>query len=180
VRAAVAGRLVLSRLAVSSPVAALERLLELGAERGPLTATLSCVVAQRVVQRICADCREPYYAGGSDLSELGRSPEEAGRRLLARGSGCVACAGTGFRGRIAIFEVLSVTDEIRTLFANGASAADIERAAVSAGMKTFRDQCVSLCLEGVTTVSELRRISAHEPEPGATTIPDSDPGDDED
>jgi type II secretory ATPase GspE/PulE/Tfp pilus assembly ATPase PilB-like protein len=155
-------------------------LLELGVERGPLTATLSCVVAQRVVQRICADCREPYYAGASELSELGRSPKEAGRRLLARGSGCVACGGSGFRGRVAIFEVLPVTDEIRTLFANGASAKEIERAAVAGGMQTFRDQCVHLCLEGVTTVSELQRVCAGQPEPdAATTAPDPDPGVDE-
>lgn len=172
VRAAVAGRLVLSRLAVSSPLTAFERLLELGVERGPLSATLSCVVAQRVVHRICADCREPYYAGSAELSELGRSADEAGRRLLARGSGCVACAGTGYRGRVAVFEVLRVTDEIRSLLAGDSSAAEIERAAVSAGMQTFRDQCVHLCLEGVTTVSELRRISSPQLE---ITAP-ADPG----
>jgi len=180
VRAAVAGRLVLTYLGVSTPAAALERLLELGAERGPLAATLACVVAQRLVHRICADCREPYYPSADELAELGRSPEEAGRRLLARGSGCVACGGTGFRGRVAVFEILSVTDEIRSSLASGTSAEEIERMAVSAGMRTFRDQCVRLCLEGVTTVSELRRVTAEQPEAAFTATPDPAPYADED
>ena len=175
VRAAVAGRLVLTRLGVSTPAGALDRLLELGAERGPLAATLACVVAQRLVHRICADCREPYYGSAEELAELGRSPEEAGRRLLARGSGCVACGGTGFRGRVAVFEILSVTDELRTRLADGTAADEIERMAVASGMQTFRDQCVSLCLEGVTTVSELRRVTSEQPEPAFTAPPDPAP-----
>ncbi len=180
VRAAVAGRLVLTRLGVSTPASALERLLELGAERGPLAATLACVVAQRLVHRICADCREPYYPSADELAELGRSPQEAGRRLLARGSGCVACGGTGFRGRVAVFEILSLTDEIRAGLANGTAADEIERMAVSSGMQTFGDQCVRLCLEGVTTVSELRRVTSEHPELASTATPDPVPFADED
>ncbi len=176
VRAAVSGRLVLSRLAVRSPAAAPERLFDLGAERGPVTATLSCVVAQRLVRRICPDCREPYYASADELAELGRSSEEAGRRLLARGSGCVACGGTGFRGRVAIFEVLSVSDEIRSLLASGATTGEIEHAAVAAGMQTFRDEGVRLVLEGITTVSELQRVLTDDMDADATAFPeDPDP-----
>ena len=172
VRAAVSGRLVLSCLDAPSPASTLERLFELGADRGSLAATLSCVVAQHLVQRICEDCREPYYATSPELDELGRSPEEAGRRLLARGSGCVACGGTGSRGCVAIFEVLAVTDEIRGRIANGTPGGEIVRTAVSAGMQTFRDQCVRLCLEGMTTVSELQQIAAAQPETWFTTTPD--------
>src|SRR5262249_38126515 len=114
-----------------------------------------------------------------ELAELGRSTEEAGRRLLARGSGCVACGGTGFRGRIAVFEVLAVTDEVRSLLSNGASSAEIGRAAVAAGMRTLRDEGVRLCLEGVTTVSELQRISADHTDLAASA-PDPAPDFDED
>jgi type IV pilus assembly protein PilB len=170
VRAAVSGRLVLSRVRVGSLVDVLERLSELGVDRGTVAATLRAVLVQRLVQRICEDCREPYYASEAELAVLERPREEAGRRLLARGSGCVACAGTGFRGQVAIFELLSVTDEIRELLAGGAAAGEIEHAAVSSGMRTFRSEGIRLCLEGLTSVSELQRLTSGEPEPETATV----------
>jgi type IV pilus assembly protein PilB len=156
--AALAGRLVLTALHAGDAAAAVRRLRDLGVERGLLGATLTCVVAQRLVRRICADCRESYYASAADLAELEREPEEAGRRLLARGNGCDACGGTGFKGRAAIFEALAVSDEVRELVARGASAAEIEQAAISAGMRTLRADGIRLCLEGITTAAELRRV----------------------
>ena len=78
--------------------------------------------------------------------------------MLARGRGCEACDGTGFHGRVGIFEVLTVTDEIRALVDEGASAKKIHRAAVTAGMRTLHEEGVRLCLEGVTTVGEVQRI----------------------
>jgi type IV pilus assembly protein PilB len=173
-RAAVSGRLVLSRLHVTTPGAASDRLVELGVDRGAVSATLSCVVGQRLLRRICPDCREPYYPTAEELAELGRPSEEVGRRLLARGGGCVACGGTGLRGRIAIFEVLSVTDEIRDLIASGVSSVEVERVAVSEGMPRFRDEAIRLCLEGETTVSELRSLVQNGVEPAASWDPDSD------
>jgi type II secretory ATPase GspE/PulE/Tfp pilus assembly ATPase PilB-like protein len=179
-RAAVSGRLVLSRLHVTTPGAASDRLVELGVDRGAVSATLSCVVGQRLLRRICPDCREPYYPTAEELAELGRPSEEVGRRLLARGGGCVACGGTGLRGRIAIFEVLSVTDEIRNLIASGVSSVEVEQVAVSEGMPRFRDEAIRLCLEGETTVSELRSLVQNGVEPAASWDPDSDlPGADE-
>ena len=156
-QAAFAGRHVISALRASSVAAAIRRLARMGIEPSVLGGALTCVVSQRLVRQVCADCRETYYAAESELVELGL-PEGDGPRLLARGRGCAACAGTGFRGRVGIFEVLSVTDEVRALVSDGASAKKIHRTAVASGMRTLHQDGVRLCLEGVTTVAEVQRV----------------------
>lgn len=155
---ALAGRHVLSTLRAPSAAAAIRRLLDLGLEPSSLCDALTCVVAQRLVRRVCLDCRETYYATESELAELGQPLEDTGPRLLARGRGCQSCDGTGFRGRAGIFEVLSVTDEIRALVADDASTKKLHRAALADGMRTLREDGVRLCLEGVTTAAELQRV----------------------
>ena len=157
-QAALAGRHVLSALRVSSAAAAIRRLVDMGLEPSVVGGALTCVVAQRLVRRVCADCRETYYATEPELAELGQPLEGNGPRLLARGRGCETCDGTGFRGRIGIFEVIRVTEEIRALVNDGASVKKIHRAAVAAGMQTLREDGVRLCLEGVTTAAEIQRI----------------------
>ena len=129
----------------------------MGIEPSVLGGALTCVVSQRLVRRVCADCRETYYAADLELVDLGL-PEGDGPRLLARGRGCAVCAGTGFRGRVGIFEVLSVTDEFRALVSDGASAKKIHRTAVASGMRTLHQDGARLCLEGVTTVAEVQRV----------------------
>ena len=175
--AARSGRFVLAALHSEDATSAFRRLVDLGLEPDVVASTVSCVVAQRLIRRVCPDCRESYYATAADLAELDREPEEAGRRLLARGTGCDSCAGTGFKGRAAIFEALIVTDEIRELVARRASAAELERAAAAAGMRSMRDDGVRLCLEGVTTAAELRRV-VRDVTPRAPATPE-DPREDE-
>ena len=119
---------------------------------------MTCVVAQRLVRRICTNCRETYYAQETDLAELGRPDEEAGRRLLARGRGCDRCGGTGYRGRIGLFEILPVTPDVRAVVAEGASAEEIQRLAVATGMETLEEAGARLCLDGITTAAEIRRV----------------------
>ena len=155
---ALAGRHVLSALRAPSAASAIRRLLDLGLESSALCDALTCVVAQRLVRRICPDCRETYYATQSELAELGQPLEDTGPRLLARGRGCRSCDGTGFRGRVGIFEVLRVTDEISALVADDASTKKLHRAALAGGMRALREDGVRLCLEGVTTSAELQRV----------------------
>ena len=157
-QAALAGRHVLSAVRVPSAATAIRHLTDMGLEPSVLGGALTCVVAQRLVRRVCAGCRETYYASESELAELGQPLEDSGPRLLARGRGCEACDGTGFRGRVGIFEVLTLTDEIHALVSDGASTKTIHRAAVAAGMRTLRDDGIRLCLEGVTTAAEVQRI----------------------
>ncbi|MEX0850172.1 MAG: ATPase, T2SS/T4P/T4SS family [Gaiellaceae bacterium] len=157
VRAAMTGHLVLSTLHTQTAAAAIQRLADMGMEPGLVGATLTCLVAQRLARRVCPDCREMYEASAEELAELGR-PGESGR-MLARGIGCAACGNTGFRGRVGLYEVLPLTEDIRTLIADRASSTEIQRAAVAGGMRTLREDGVRLSLEGVTTASEIRRVA---------------------
>lgn len=158
-RAALAGRLVLTTLDAESAAAGVRRLLDLGLEPGSLALALAGVVAQRLVLGVCVDCRFSYYASAAELSELGRPPEELGRRLLGRGHGCAACSGTGFSSDVGVFEVLPLSEQVRTLVSVGASASEIEEAGVAAGMRTLLEDAVELCLEGVTRPAEVRHAA---------------------
>jgi type IV pilus assembly protein PilB len=159
VRAAMTDSLVLAGLQAPTAVAGIRRLLELGIEPGLLAATLTCVVAQRLVRRLCSDCRETYYATEVDLVELGRPAIGEGPRLLARSRGCGTCDDTGYSGRVGLFEVLPLTGDVNSLVAKAASPPKIERAALAAGMRTVREEAIRLCLDGVTTPAEVRRVT---------------------
>ena len=158
-RAAATRCLVLTTVEAGTATSALERLVALGIEPTLLAETLTALVSQRLVHRICEDCRETFYATDDDLLELDRPSDETGRRLLARGRGCPTCADTGYRGRAAIFELLPLTADVRKLLAKGAPMRKIERAAVEAGMQTLRDDGVRLCLDGITTAAEVQRVT---------------------
>jgi type II secretory ATPase GspE/PulE/Tfp pilus assembly ATPase PilB-like protein len=157
--AARSDRLVLAALEAPTASSGVVRLAELGVEPHLLSSTLSCVVAQHLARRICPDCRETYYASAEEVLALGRPEEESGRRLLARGRGCVSCEGTGYRGFVAVFELLALSDRIRDLIAVGAPAARIRDAAVEDGMTTLRDAAVGLCLDGVTSAAEVLQVA---------------------
>jgi len=150
--------LVLGVLRAGTAAAATRRLTDMGVDARLLGSALVCVLAQRLVRRICSDCREGYYATPDELRELGRPAEEASPRLLARGRGCSTCGASGFRGRVGIFEFLPLTEEVRRLVVDGASTAEIQAAAVAAGMRTLREDGIRLCLEGVTTAAEVQRV----------------------
>jgi type IV pilus assembly protein PilB len=155
VRAAMTGHLVLSTLHTQTAASAVQRLTDMGIEPGLLAATLTCLVSQRLARRVCQDCRESYTAPAEELADLGR---KSGKVTLERGRGCPACGGTGYRGRVGLFEVLSFTDEIRELVAARTPTTEIHRTAVAGGMRTLRDDAVRLCLEGITTPAEIRRV----------------------
>jgi type IV pilus assembly protein PilB len=157
IRAAMTGHLVLSTIHTQTAAGAIKRLEDMGMEPGLVGATLTCLIAQRLLRRVCPDCRETYEATREELAELGR-PLEFGR-ILARGEGCTACGGTGYRGRVGLYEVLPLTDDIRTLIADRGTTGQIHRAAVEAGMRTLRDDGIRLALEGVTTPAEIRRVA---------------------
>ena len=154
-RGARAERTVLVSLEARDAASAVGRLSSLGVDPRLLASTLSCVVAQSLVRRVCADCRETYYASAEEIESLGRPVEEAGRRLLARGRGCTSCKGTGYQGWTAVFESLPLTEEVRLLLERGAGTDAVLEAAVAAGMPTLRDEAVGLCLDGATTPAEV-------------------------
>ena len=135
IRAAMTGHLVCSTLHSQTAASAVRRLTDMDVEPGLLAATLTCLVAQRLARRVCLDCKESYRATKADLVALGRPSERVGRRHLTRGAGCTACGGTGYKGRVALFEVITFTDELRELVAGGASTVEIHRRAVASGMR---------------------------------------------
>jgi type IV pilus assembly protein PilB len=154
--AGMTGHLVLAALHAHDAAGAVARLRDLGVEPGLLATSVNCVIAQRLARRLCGDCREPYWPTDEQLGRLGLLGHK-GRVFFHRAKGCDSCGGTGYRGRVAIFEAMLVTPELRRLL--GASADELRAAAVRAGMTTLRQEGVRLCLEGVSSLEEIERIT---------------------
>jgi general secretion pathway protein E len=160
VQASLTGHLVLSTLHTNDAASAISRLLDMGVEDYLLTATMTGVVAQRLVRTLCPNCRQPYAAMPELVAELRLDRFVAnGEVTLFHSSGCKACGGTGFRGRSCILEFLPVTDAIRKLVLNRADARDIQRAAIEGGMRTMYQHGVVKALAGATSLEEVMRVT---------------------
>ena len=161
VQAALTGHLVFSTLHTNDAPGALTRLQDMGAEPYLLSSVLEGVVAQRLVRRICAQCRVPYEPSPADLLALGLT--DGGGHRLYRGAGCEACRGTGYKGRTGIYELLIVTEDVRGLILKKASAGEIRRHAVEhGGLVTLREDGWTKARAGVTTIEELLRLTQEE------------------
>jgi type IV pilus assembly protein PilB len=156
-RAAMTGHLVLTTLHAQTAAAAIQRLIDIDVDHGIIATSVNCFVAQRLVRRVCQACAEPYRPEGADLELLTASGQGRRKPQLLRSVGCTLCGKTGYRGRVGLFEVLPMTDEIAGLV--GAPTREIQAAAVAAGMFTIRDDGIRLCLAGVTTLDEVRRVA---------------------
>jgi type IV pilus assembly protein PilB len=155
-QAGMTGHLVLTTVHAHNAASAVERLKDMGVEPGLLASSVNCIVAQRLARRLCTDCREAYWPSDEELAAMGLL-EQKGKVYLHRSSGCGRCAGSGFRGRVALYEVMQVSGEIRSLV--GASTDEIFEAAVRSGMTTLRQDGLRLCLEGVSSLEEIRRVT---------------------
>jgi type IV pilus assembly protein PilB len=161
VESALTGHLVLSTLHTNDAPSALTRLTEMGIEPFLVGSALDCVLAQRLARRLCDKCKEPYVPAPEVLVGA-RFPWSAGKPLpeLFRPSGCAACARTGFRGRLALHEVLSVTEEVERLAVERASAAAIGALARQQGMTTLHVDGMAKVAAGLTSVEEVLRVVA--------------------
>jgi len=155
-RAAMTGHLVLTTLHAQTAASAVQRLLDINVDAGVISTSINCFVAQRLARRLCKDCAEPYQAEQAELESIG-VPPEYGELQLFRAVGCPECGGAGYRGRVGLFEVLPMTDNISRLL--GASTREIEAEAVRAGMFTMRDDGIRLSMAGMTTLDEVRRVA---------------------
>lgn len=154
--AALTGHLVLSSLHANDAASALTRLLDMGIEPFLLGGSVTCSVAQRLLRTNCPKCQEEYSPDVESLIRLGLDPAAT----YVRGKGCEHCSKTGYRGRIGIYEVLSMTSELRRMVLAGKHATEIQKAAIEAGMVTMRmDACNKVC-EGITTIEEVIRVTA--------------------
>jgi len=160
IQAALTGHLVFSTLHTNDSFGAMTRLLDMGIEPFLVSSSVIAVMAQRLVRRVCANCREPYQPTREEMEEVGISPQRAvGRTIYKPGAGCPQCKRTGYKGRTGIHELLVVDDEIRTLVMKSADAAAIRRAATARGMNTLREDGADKVLDGQTTIEEVLRVT---------------------
>ncbi len=158
IQAALTGHLVLSTLHTNDAAGAVTRLLDMGVEPFLLGATLEAVLAQRLVRRICPACRENVNVPADLLAGLAPDSGMVVDRGVFRGRGCAACRGTGYKGRVGIFEWLRMTEPLRELIVAGAPAAALQRLAAAQGMQTLRSAGLGAILDGLTTAEEVMRL----------------------
>jgi type IV pilus assembly protein PilB len=156
---AITGHQVFSTLHTNDASAAVNRLVEMGVPRYLVAAAWRCFVAQRLVRRLCPNCRVETTMTDSRWLELGLGPAPRKRFKVWEPVGCAKCFGTGYRGRIGLYEVLAVDDDIRDLVATGGSVLEIQRAARSKGVSSLRDDGIAKVLEGSTSYLELLRVT---------------------
>jgi type IV pilus assembly protein PilB len=155
-QAGMTGHLVLTTVHAHNAASSIERLKDMGVEPGLLASAVNCIVAQRLARRLCVDCREAYWPEDEELAQMGLL-EQKGKVYLHRSNGCGRCGNTGFRGRVALYEVMPIAGEIRRLIEG--STDQIFEAAVREGMTTLRQDGLRLCLEGVSSLDEIRRVT---------------------
>jgi type IV pilus assembly protein PilB len=156
IQAAMTGHLVLTTLHTHNAASSVERLVDMGVEPSLIASSVNCIVAQRLARRLCDNCSESYTADASDLAQLGLPPDHP-ELVLHRGRGCIRCSGTGYKGRVALYEVMPIVGKLRRLI--GASTEDLFAAAVAQGMTTLREDGVRLVLEGLSSLDEIRRVT---------------------
>jgi len=156
IRAALTGHLVLSTLHTNDTPSAITRLIDMGIEPHLIPSVLLCVIGQRLVRKICSQCKEEYLPSAAELERYdlqGRTVQ-----VLYRGKGCTRCKGSGYKGRMALVEVLIPNEEIEELILNRSPSSQIRRAAIRSGMKGLWEDGLEKALQGLTTLEEVRRV----------------------
>jgi len=161
VKAALTGHMVLSTLHTNDAPSTINRLLNMGIEPFLVASSVNCIVAQRLARRICEECKEkdPEIEIAA-LIEAGMAEEPAANVVPVKGQGCRNCSDTGFRGRMAVYEVMPMHEELKEFVLNGASALDLKREAIRLGMQSLRQSAFGKLSEGITTLGEVLRVSA--------------------
>ncbi|MBW1807152.1 MAG: type IV-A pilus assembly ATPase PilB [Deltaproteobacteria bacterium] len=160
VKAALTGHLVLSTLHTNDAPSTISRLLNMGVEPFLVTASLLLILAQRLARKICGECKRPVKIPEQSLTDLGLSKEEAVGLTVYKGSGCRNCADTGYKGRVALYEVMPFWDPLKEMVLNGASTAELKMDAIKLGMQSLRMAGLIKLKEGTTTVDEIARVTA--------------------
>ncbi len=159
VKAALTGHLVLSTIHTNDAPGTINRLLNMGIEPFLVSSSVILILAQRLARRICQQCKEEEKAPLDALRKVGFPEDQLDGLKVYKGKGCVSCNGTGYKGRIALYEVMTVGDGLKQLILEGASTDDIKKMAVSTGMKTLRASGLSKVREGITSIEEVLRVT---------------------
>ncbi len=161
VKAALTGHMVLSTLHTNDAPSTVNRLLNMGIEPFLVASSVNCIVAQRLARRICEECKESDAEVLPEaLVAAGMSEEVANSVTPMKGAGCRTCSETGFKGRVAVYEVMALREELKEFVLNGASALELKREAIRLGMQTLRASSLGKVAEGTTTLGEVLRVSS--------------------
>ncbi len=157
IKAALTGHLVLSTLHTNDAPSTISRLMNMGIEPFLVATSVNLIQAQRLIRRVCKDCKMEHSTPPEALIEVGFKAEEAKTLKTYKGKGCSSCNNTGYKGRIGLYDVMEITDDIRELILIGASSLELRKKAVDDGMITLRDSGLHKIRAGVTTVEEVVR-----------------------
>ena len=159
IQSALTGHLVFTTVHANNVVDVLGRFLNMGVEEYQFVSALNCVMAQRLVRTICAECKRPAQITAEELQEAGLSPTLLDQYQFFEGGGCIDCGGTGYKGRTAICELLDLSDQIRELILARRPTSEIKKAAHDEGMRFLRESAVEFVLTGVTTLREINKVT---------------------
>jgi type IV pilus assembly protein PilB len=157
IQAALTGHLVFSTLHTNDSPATVTRLKDMGIQPFMICATVEAILAQRLVRRICTKCREETKVSTAALEDLGMKPADIAGIKFFKGAGCDACNNTGYKGRIALFELMVMTDQLREMILSNASTDELREEARRNGMLPLREFGVQVAADGVTTLDEIIR-----------------------
>jgi len=157
VKAALTGHLVLSTLHTNDAPSTINRLMNMGIEPYLVATSVHLICAQRLVRRLCKECREEVHMPQQALADIGYTPEDAAKIKLYKGRGCAVCNNTGYKGRVGLYEVMEITDELREMILCGASSLELKNKALEQGMISLRKSGLRKIRDGLTTVEEVVR-----------------------
>jgi type IV pilus assembly protein PilB len=159
VQASLTGHVVLSTLHTNDAPGAVTRLIDMGLEPFLLSASLEFVLAQRLVRKVCTDCKQEYEPKKEVFQNLGLNPNELGERKFFFGAGCTECNQSGYRGRTGLFEMIKVTDAFREMINSGAATLVLRQKAIEQGMRTLREDGIRSIFDGESTVEEVLKYT---------------------
>jgi type IV pilus assembly protein PilB len=159
IKAALTGHLVLSTLHTNDAPSTINRLLNMGIEPFLVASAVNLVTAQRLGRRLCPECKEPEEISKQALLDAGVSPDEVDEFVCYKGRGCSNCNNSGYKGRVGIYQVMPMFDEIREMVLAGANTAEIKRESMRLGVRTMRQSALLKLKEGVTSFSEVLRCT---------------------
>ncbi len=162
IKAALTGHMVLSTLHTNDAPSTISRLLNMGVEPFMVTAALNLIAAQRLVRRTCAECRQPFQPDRRACIEAGMSEEDYDSSTFLKGTGCKTCGDSGYKGRVAIYEIMPITDNLREAVLQGSSSGELKRVAIDDGLQTLRMSALRKLSQGLTTLEEVLRVTRND------------------
>jgi type IV pilus assembly protein PilB len=160
IKAALTGHLVLSTLHTNDAPSTVTRMIDMGIEPFNVASAVNLIVAQRLVRRICSECKGEHEYDPDELASMGIDEDEAGSLTFFKGAGCDSCGDSGYRGRQGLYEVMAMTPELRRLVLRGGSTAELQEQAIKDGMLTLRTDGMLKVKKGITTLEEIVKETA--------------------